>query len=87
MSNLFTAVSAEQQEILAGGTKKSKKMSAFLDSNYEFLKKGEKLGIEDLDFKNGRNGSSLRFDELEVVSADRWIDSDLETGVEYVYGG
>lgn len=82
MANLFTAVSTEQQEIVAGGSKK-KEMSAFLDSNYEFLKRGEKLGIEDLNFTNGQDGSSLRFDELEVISADKWIDSDLETGVNF----
>ncbi|MBK1990272.1 hypothetical protein A0J48_022555 [Sphaerospermopsis aphanizomenoides BCCUSP55] len=74
MSNLFTAVSVEQQEIVAGG-----KISGGVESKYKFTDY-EGLVIKGFRLKNGKGGSGLWFDKLEAFNDETeysYLASDI----------
>jgi hypothetical protein len=77
MSNLFTAVSVEQQEIVAGGKISSGVESKYRSTDYE------ELTIKGFKFENGKGGSQLWFDKLEAYQNEtEYSDIDAYT---YVY--
>ncbi|MTJ08466.1 hypothetical protein [Anabaena sp. UHCC 0204] len=61
MSNLFTIVSVEQQEIVAGGVRSR------LRSRYTY-EENKALVIRGFKFSNGRGGVELKFDLLRADS-------------------
>ncbi|WP_413173304.1 hypothetical protein [Anabaena azotica] len=67
MSNLFTAVSIEQQEIVAGGFGHDDDDDGFGGAGYNSKYENDStklLKIEDLSASNGRHGSTLKIGSL-----------------------